>query len=240
MDAILDNEDLMSLFPAVLAALVAVVIVLLGIRPLRDLRFAWRTRRAGAPVHFVEIIGMRLRRIDPIRVGECRLRAHRAGLDIPTATLETHALAGGRIEALVDAIITMRETGLDLPFSVASALDLAGRDLSSDVASAIEPRKVRTPTIEARDRRIRATSMDGTPLGVRVESTIRVDLSRVVGGGDLDAFHRWVERTVISACEREPRASLLADTSALEAALTTADSGTPWRVERAAVRIDSV
>jgi uncharacterized protein YqfA (UPF0365 family) len=50
---------------------------------------------SNAHVGMLEIIGMRLRKVDIRTVVFSRIRAVKAGLDIPTNALETHYLAGG-------------------------------------------------------------------------------------------------------------------------------------------------
>ena len=55
---------------------------------------------SGARVRFLDIIGMRLRKVEPRIVVRSRIRAVKAGLEISTAQLETHHLAGGRADTI--------------------------------------------------------------------------------------------------------------------------------------------
>ena len=82
-----------------------------------------------APVGLMEIIAMRFRKVDIRTVVFSRIRAVKAGLDIPTNALETHYLAGGRVPNVISAMIAARGARIELPWNIATAIDLAGRDI---------------------------------------------------------------------------------------------------------------
>ena len=50
---------------------------------------------SGAKVGFLDLVMMRFRKVKPRIIVENRITAKKAGLDIPTAVLEAHFLAGG-------------------------------------------------------------------------------------------------------------------------------------------------
>jgi hypothetical protein len=91
---------------------------------------------SNAPIGMLELIGMRLRRTDARAVVHARIRALKAGLDIPVSALEVHAFAGGRLAEVVHAVIAAKEAGIDLPWDIATAHDLAGRNLLEEVQQA--------------------------------------------------------------------------------------------------------
>ena len=76
-----------------------------------------------------ELVGMRLRRVPPRIILGSQISATKAGLDIPTAFLEAHFLAGGAVENVITALIAADKAGINLTFERAAAIDLAGRDV---------------------------------------------------------------------------------------------------------------
>ncbi len=75
-----------------------------------------------------------------------KIMAAQSGLDInrrdgiSTQRLEAHYLAGGNVMNVMHAIIAANRAGIDLDFDRASAIDLAGRDVSMRFAPASIPR----------------------------------------------------------------------------------------------------
>ncbi|MFO0492684.1 MAG: flotillin-like FloA family protein, partial [bacterium] len=51
---------------------------------------------SNARVSIIDLIGMRLRKVDVRTVVLSRIRAVKAGLDVSTSLIETHYLSGGR------------------------------------------------------------------------------------------------------------------------------------------------
>lgn len=60
---------------------------------------------AGVRISIFTLIGMRLRRVIPSRVVNPLIKAHKAGLDVTTNQLESHYLAGGNVDRVVNALI---------------------------------------------------------------------------------------------------------------------------------------
>ena len=60
---------------------------------------------AGVKVSIFTLIGMRLRRVIPSRVINPLIKAHKAGLEVHTNQLESHYLAGGNVDRVVNALI---------------------------------------------------------------------------------------------------------------------------------------
>ena len=63
---------------------------------------------SNAHVGLLDIIGMRLRKVDVRQVVYGRIRAVKAGLNVSTSQIETHYLAGGDIRRVVSALIAAR------------------------------------------------------------------------------------------------------------------------------------
>jgi uncharacterized protein YqfA (UPF0365 family) len=84
---------------------------------------------SGAYVPLAELIGMRLRKVDPRGIVLSRIRALKGDVSVSISELETHYLAGGHVSEVVTAMIAAKRGDVNLPWSTASAIDLAGYDV---------------------------------------------------------------------------------------------------------------
>ena len=76
---------------------------------------------SNAKVSMIDLIGMRLRSVDLRTIVLSRIRAVKAGLEVPTAKLETHYLAGGSVPRVISALIAARGALHDLSGGSAQA-----------------------------------------------------------------------------------------------------------------------
>ncbi len=88
-----------------------------------------QARLSGAKVSIPQLIGMSLRKVNSRTIVVNRITAMRAGVQVTTEDLESHYLAGGRVPNVVRAMIAANRANIDLSFKVATAIDLAGRDI---------------------------------------------------------------------------------------------------------------
>ncbi len=141
------NNPLMLILviAAVIAGLFALIVLMFMIQ-----YFAlWlQAMLSGARVGFLELIGMRFRKVDPQTIVLSRIRAVKAGLDLSTNQLETHYLAGGNVPRVVNAMIAADRANIDLPGTRASAIDLAGRDILDAVQTSVNPKVIDCPSPE--------------------------------------------------------------------------------------------
>ena len=100
---------------------------------------------SNAKVGLLDMVGMKLRKVDIRTVVINRIRAVKAGLEISTNALETHYLAGGRVSNVVSAMIAARGARIELPWPTATAIDLAGRDTPDAVHTSVNPRSSTAP-----------------------------------------------------------------------------------------------
>lgn len=92
---------------------------------------------AGVKVGIGTLIGMRLRRVSPRKVIAPLIKAHKVGLNLTTNQLESHYLAGGNVDRVVDANIAAQRADINLPFERGAAIDLAGRDVLQAVQMSV-------------------------------------------------------------------------------------------------------
>ena len=94
----------------VIALVVVLVLIVLAV----FLRFfpigLWISALAsGVHISIGTLVGMRVRRIQPQRLVYPLIKANKAGLDLTIAKLETHFLAGGNVDRVINALIAACE-----------------------------------------------------------------------------------------------------------------------------------
>ncbi len=150
-------------------------------------------RAAGVRIRIVsDLVGMRLRRVNPNVIVNGQVSATKAGLTVITPELEAHYLAGGNVLRVVNALIAADKAKIDLNFQRAAAIDLAGRDVLDAVQVSVNPRVITTT-------RISAVALDGVELIATVRITVRANINRLVGGAGEETILARVGEGIISA-----------------------------------------
>ena len=148
---------------------------------------------AGVPVSLIHLVTMRLRRVDPAYVVAPLIRGRQAGLDDLTEHhLEAHYLAGGNVDRVVQALIEAHKANIDLDFSRASAIDLAGRDVLEAVSMTVNPKVLQTPLVSG-------MAKDGIQVSVLCRVTVKANIARLVGGAGEDTILARVGEGVVTA-----------------------------------------
>ncbi len=135
-----------------------------------------------ARVAFLDLIGMKFRKVDPRTIVLSRIQAVKAGLNISTSQLETHYLARGDVPRVVRALIAADRAKIELPFDKACAIDLAGRDILEAVQTSVNPKVIDCPNPALGRPTIDAVAQDGIQLKARARVTVRANLARLIGG----------------------------------------------------------
>ena len=133
---------------------------------------------AGVHIGVFNLVGMRLRKVDPHVIINSMIMLHKAGLEVITDRLEAHYLAGGDVIRVVKALISADKANMDLKFERACAIDLAGRDVLDAVKTSVNPRVINAP----KEGVLAAVAKDGIELKARARVTVRANLERLVGG----------------------------------------------------------
>lgn len=150
-------------------------------------------RAAGVRIRIVsDLVGMRLRRVNPNVIVNGQVSATKAGLTVVTPDLEAHYLAGGNVLRVVNALIAADKAKIELNFQRAAAIDLAGRDVLDAVQVSVNPRVITTA-------RISAVALDGVELIATVRITVRANINRLVGGAGEETILARVGEGIISA-----------------------------------------
>lgn len=146
---------------------------------------------AGVKVGIGTLVGMRLRRVSPRRVINPLIKAHKAGLALTTNQLESHYLAGGNVDRVVDAIIAAQRAEINLVFERGAAIDLAGRDVLEAVQMSVNPKVIETPFISG-------VAMNGIEVKAKARITVRANIDRLVGGAGEDTIIARVGEGIVS------------------------------------------
>jgi uncharacterized protein YqfA (UPF0365 family) len=104
-------------------------------------------------------------------------------------------MAGGDVNKVVDALIAASKAGLDLTFSIATAIDLAGRDVLSAVQTSVYPKVIDAPV----DGKLSAVAKDGIEVRAKARVTVRTDIPNLVGGATEDTIIARVGEGIVSA-----------------------------------------
>ena len=130
---------------------------------------------SGVKISIFSLIGMRLRRVPPIKMIDMMVKAHKAGIFAGSDDLEAHYLAGGDVDNVIDALIAADKAEIDLDIQKATAIDLAGRNVLEAVQMSVIPKVIKTPLVAA-------VAKDGIQLKALARVTVRANIERLVGG----------------------------------------------------------
>lgn len=156
----------------ILAAVVLFLVLFFSFVPIR----LWISAlAAGVRISIFTLIGMRFRNVQPSRIVLPMIKASKAGLDVTINMLETHYLAGGNVDKVVNALIGAQRANIPLEFGKAQAIDLAGRDVLQAVQMSVNPKVIETPIVAA-------IAKDGIELRAKARVTVRANIDRLVGG----------------------------------------------------------
>jgi uncharacterized protein YqfA (UPF0365 family) len=136
----------------------------------------WFTAQlSGVRVNLLNLVLMRLRRVPPSLVVNAMITSTKAGLNITSNEIETHFLAGGHVNNVIKALISADKANIPLDFKLATAIDLAGRDVFEAVQLSVNPRVINTPPVAA-------VAKDGIQLVAKARVTVRANINQLVGG----------------------------------------------------------
>ncbi len=154
-----------------------------------------------APVTFLELLGMSLRKVNARTIVQAQIMATQAGLgdDITPRRLEAHSLAGGDVPRVTRALIAAQRADLDLDFDRACAIDLAGRDVLDAVQTSVNPKVIDCPDIASGKTTLSAVARNGVELKIRARVTVRTNLKQLIGGATEETIIARVGEGIITS-----------------------------------------
>ena len=156
--------------------------------------FLWISARvSGVRISLIQLFLMRVRQVPANVIVRAMIEAHKAGLqDITRDDLEAHFLAGGNVEMVVHALVSASKANIDLGFKMATAIDLAGRDVFQAVQMSVNPKVIDTPPVTA-------VAKDGIQLIAKARVTVRANIRQLVGGAGEDTVLARVGEGIVSS-----------------------------------------
>ncbi len=151
-------------------------------------------------VSLFAIVAMRFRKVNSSVIVINLIRLVKAGIvGITTDDLESHYLAGGNVGNVVSAIIAANKARIELDWNVATAIDLAGRDILDAVNTSVNPKVIDCPDPGLGRPTIDAVAKDGIQLKARARVTVRTNLARLVGGATEETIVARVGEGIVSS-----------------------------------------
>lgn len=148
---------------------------------------------SGVRISLLQLILMRWRKVPPTIIVRSMIEAHKAGLAfIKRDELEAHYLAGGHVEQVIHALVSASKANIDLPFQMATAIDLAGRHVLEAVQMSVNPKVINTPPVTA-------VAKDGIQLIALARVTVRANIKQLVGGAGEETVLARVGEGIVSS-----------------------------------------
>jgi uncharacterized protein YqfA (UPF0365 family) len=148
---------------------------------------------SGVRISLLQLILMRWRKVPPTVIVRSMIEAHKAGLaSIQRDELEAHYLAGGHVEQVIHALVSASKANIDLTFRMATAIDLAGRDVLEAVQMSVNPKVITSPPVTA-------VAKDGIQLIAIARVTLRAAIKQLVGGAGEETVLARVGEGIVSS-----------------------------------------
>ncbi len=148
---------------------------------------------SGVRISLLQLVLMRIRKVPPGIIVRALIEASKAGLsEIKRDELEAHYLAGGHVESVVHALVSAAKANIDLNFQMATAIDLAGRDVFEAVQMSVNPKVIDTPPVAA-------VAKDGIQLIAKARVTVRANIKQLVGGAGEETILARVGEGIVSS-----------------------------------------
>ncbi|MEE1346250.1 MAG: flotillin-like protein FloA, partial [Bacteroidales bacterium] len=182
---------------------------------------------SGVHISLIQLVLMRIRKVPPTVIVQALIEAHKAGLkDIRRDELEAHYLAGGHVQKVVHALVSANKANINLTFQMATAIDLAGRDVFEAVQMSVNPRVIDTPPVTA-------VAKNGIQLIAKARVTVRANIRQLVGGaGEETVLARVGEGIVSSIGSSESHERVLENPDSISKVVLSKglDSGTAFEI----------
>jgi len=181
---------------------------------------------SGVRISLLQLILMRWRKVPPGVIVTSLIASTKAGLDLKRDDLEAHYLAGGHVQAVVNALISADKANMELDFKTATAIDLAGRDVLEAVQMSVNPKVIDT-------KKVAAVAKDGIQLIAMARVTVRANIEQLVGGaGEETVLARVGEGIVSSIGSADSHKSVLENPDSISRVVLEKglDSGTAFEI----------
>ncbi len=147
---------------------------------------------SGVRISLLQLVLMRWRKVPPATIVSAMIEGTKAGLHLNPNELEAHYLAGGHVANVVHALVSAQKANITLDFKMATAIDLAGRDVFEAVQMSVNPKVINTPPVTA-------VAKDGIQLIAKARVTVRANIKQLVGGAGEETVLARVGEGIVSS-----------------------------------------
>lgn len=181
---------------------------------------------SGVHISLIQLLLMRWRGVNPKTIVMGMITGTKAGLSLKANELEAHYLAKGNVTKVIMALISANKANIPIDFKMASAIDLAGRDVLEAVQMSVNPKVINTPPVTA-------VAKDGIQLIAKARVTVRANIKQLVGGaGEETILARVGEGIVSSIGSSESHKSVLENPDSISKLVLNKglDAGTAYEI----------
>ncbi len=155
---------------------------------------------SNAEVAIWDLVGMRLRKVDQRLIVLTKIQLVKAGIhEVSINDLESHYLAGGRVNNVSHAMISANRASIALDWKKSCAIDLAGRDIIDAVNTSVNPKVIDVPSRESGKPTVDAVAKDGIQLKAKARVTVRTSIKQLIGGATEETIIARVGEAIVSA-----------------------------------------
>jgi uncharacterized protein YqfA (UPF0365 family) len=147
---------------------------------------------SGVRISLLQLVLMRFRKVPPGVIVSALIEGTKADVLLNRDALEAHYLAGGHVARVVHALVSAAKANIELSFNMATAIDLAGRDVFEAVQMSVNPKVINTPPVTA-------VSKDGIQLIAKARVTVRANIKQLVGGAGEETVLARVGEGIVSS-----------------------------------------
>ncbi len=169
----------------------------------RYFRLWIQSKTTSAQIGIFDLLGMTFRKVNPSVIVRSKIMAVQAGIGeemISSKALEAHYLAGGNVPLVIRAIIAARKARMDeLDFKLATAIDLAGRNVLEAVQTSVYPKVIDCPNPKMGRQTLDGVAQNGIQLKVKARVTVRANLLQLIGGATEETIIARVGEGIVSA-----------------------------------------
>jgi uncharacterized protein YqfA (UPF0365 family) len=187
----------------------------------------------GANIGIWDLVGMKLRNVDYGMVVRQKIALVQAGVKVSTQEMEAHYLSRGNVPKTAAAVIAAHNAGIELPWGIAAAVDLAGRDILDAVKTSVNPKVIGCPDPTKGRPTLDGICKNGIQLRAKALVTVRTKLDRLVGGATEETIIARVGEGIVKAIgSAEHHADVLANPSLISQAVlkNSLDSQTAFEI----------
>ena len=184
----MDNNSIILLVVAIAGGLFLIWMILYFI----PIGLWFQALVSDVKISLLQLVLMRWRKVPPSVIVGAMIEGKKAGLELYRDLLEAHYLAGGHVPQVVHALVSASKANIDLTFQIATAVDLAGRDVFEAVQMSVNPKVINTPPVTA-------VAKDGIQLIAKARVTVRANIKRLVGGAGEETILARVGEGIVSS-----------------------------------------